>query len=287
MAAPRSTSAPKTRLSIALVATALTALFGAHAQAREVLKVCADPNYMPYSSQDGGGFENRVAEIVAGELGVPLDYAWFPQRMGFIRNTLRAALPEGGYKCDLVMGLPDGYELAVTTAPYYHSTYALVFLKGGALNGVASVEDFNALPAERKEKLRFGMAERNPGGQWLSKHDLLHRLVVAYPSQPGDPAVRPGQLEQEGLLAGDIDATVMWGPIAGYFAKTTEREAVVIPLHSTPDLRLHFAISAGVRFGEGEWKDELNGILEKNRAAIQAVLTEYKVPLVDENGAPL
>lgn len=268
-------------LGALLIVTALPAY------ARDTLKVCADPNYLPYSSEQGGGFENEIAKLLAEELGIGLEYSWFPQRMGFIRNTLRAPLPEGGYKCDLVMGLPTGYELAVTTEPYYYSTYALVFLDGNpALEGVDSVASLLALSDERKQGLRFGMAERNPGGGWLRANAMLDRLTVAFPSQPGDPNVRPGQLEQDGLLAGDFDATVMWGPIAGYFAKSVaqDKSVVVLPLESTPSLRLHFAISAGVRFGEGEWKDEVNGLLEKNRDRIRDVLSEFGVPLVDKDG---
>lgn len=261
-------------------------LSSAAEEERNAFRVCADPKYLPYSNQDGEGFENRVAQLLADDLGLPVEYEWFPQRMGFIRNTLRAKDAEGdAYKCDVVMGLPNGYELAMTTDPYYRSMYALVYVKGRDLDDIRSAQDVIDMAAERKQKLRFGMASRNPGNAWLQKHGMLDRIVVAYPSQPGDPNIRPGELEQKDLLDGRIDATILWGPIAGYFAKTTEDlEIEVIPLSSEPGVHLDYAISAGVRFGDKAWRDELNGLLERNEEQIQTLLEEYEVPLVEEGG---
>ena len=257
-------------------------------EARSEFRVCADPNYMPFSSRDGAGFENRIASLLADELKLPVTYTWFPQRMGFIRNTLRAEAEGGGYKCDVVMGLPTGYELAITSKPYYYSTYALVFIKGRGLDDVKTAEDLLALPPERLKRLRFGLAERNPGTVWLARHQMLPLLTTAYSSQSGDPAVRPGQFEQEDLLAGNIDVTVMWGPIAGAFARgTKDAEVVVIPMHTEPGVHLHFGISFGVRFGEKEWRDQLQSLLDANQAKVNQILRDYAVPLVDENGAPL
>jgi quinoprotein dehydrogenase-associated probable ABC transporter substrate-binding protein len=258
------------------------------AQERAAFRVCADPNYMPFSNRAGEGFENHVAAMLAADLGLPIEYEWFPQRMGFIRNTLRSSDAAGEYKCDVVMGLPTGYELAVTTDPYYWSTYALVFVKGRGLDDIATPDELLNLEPDRLESIRFGIAERNPGAVWLSRHGLLDQIAVAYPSQPGDPAVQPGELEQTDLLAGKIDATIMWGPIAGYFAKhTKEAEVIVVPLVSEPGIRFHFPISAGVRFGEGDFKKQLQTFLSKNQTEIDAVLREYRVPLVDENGSLL
>ena len=255
---------------------------------REAFRVCADPNYMPFSDRDREGIENRIAALLADDLELPVTYNWFPQRMGFIRNTLRAEEPGGGHKCDVVMGLPAGYELAITTEPYYYSTYALVYVKGRGLDEVKTAQDLLDMPAEKLQTLRFGLAERNPGTVWLARHGLLDRITQAYASQHGDPAVRPGQLEQEDLLAGDIDVTVMWGPIAGYFARETEsEEVVVIPMHSEPGVHLHFGIAAGVRFGEGDWRDEIQTLLDRNQDGVREILRDFGVPLVDENGDPL
>ncbi len=118
-------------------------------------RVCADPNYLPYSNRNGDGFENKLAKLLASELGVPVEYTWFPQRMGFIRNTLRAEHPtREGYLCDIVMGVPHGFELAITTKPYYRSTYALVIVKGRGLDDINSAQDLLNISDERKQAHR-------------------------------------------------------------------------------------------------------------------------------------
>ena len=277
------------QLATALAAVAALAVTGSVAGAeRTAFKVCADPHYLPWSNEREEGFENRIASLLAGALGLPVEYTWFPQRMGFIRNTLRAPGDDGGYKCDVVMGLPAGYELAITTEPYYYSTYALVYVKGRGLDDVRSTADLLALDPARRGKLRFGLAERNPGTLWLAKHGLLDRIEVAYASQHGIADVRPGQLEQEDLLAGKIDVTVMWGPIAGYFARSNPDVPVaVIPMASEPGVRMHFGISAGVRFGQKAQKEELQKLLDDHAEAIEAILHEHAVPLTNADGALL
>lgn len=273
-------------LAFALAIAGTCALTGTAAGAeRTAFKVCADAHYLPWSNDRQEGFENRIAALLAGELGLPVEYTWFPQRMGFIRNTLRGRGEDGTYKCDVVMGLPQGFELATTTDPYYWSTYALVFVEGRGLDAVRAPADLLTLDPAQREALRFGLAERNPGTLWLAKYGLLDRLTNAYASQHGDPNVQPGQLEQEDLLAGTIDLTFMWGPIAGHFVRSNPDIPIrVIPMESEADLRLHFGISVGVRFGEPDWKAELQALLDANAAAIESILREHGVPLVDGNG---
>ena len=275
------------RFGIALAALAVIAVSGGAASAeRTAFKVCADPHYLPWSNEREEGYENRIASLLAEALGLPVEYTWFPQRMGFIRNTLRARGDDGEYKCDVVMGLPAGYELATTTKPYYHSTYALVYVRGRGLDDVQSAADLLALEPARRDKLGFGLAERNPGTLWLARHGMLDRIEVAYASQHGDPELRPAQLEQEDLLAGKIDVTIMWGPIAGYFARSNPDVPVtVIPMASEPGVRMHFGISAGVRFGQKAQKEELQKLLDENAEAIEAILREHWVPLTDADGA--
>ncbi len=271
------------------LACAAALLFpGAAAAEQTAFRVCADPNYLPWSNDAGEGFENRIAALLAEKINLPVAYTWFPQRMGFIRNTLRAKGDDGAHKCDVVMGLPAGYELAVTTRPYYFSTYAMVYIRGRGLDGIHAPLDLMALPPERREALRFGLAERNPGTLWLARHGLLDRLATAYPSQSGDPDVRPGQWEQEDLLEDKINVTVMWGPIAGHFARSNpDVPIVVLPMVSEPGVHLHFGIAAGVRFGDGARKEELQMLLDDNAEAVAAILREHGVPLVDDTGAPL
>ena len=252
----------------------------------DTLKVCADPNYMPWSNERQEGFENRIAALIADKLGVPLKYTWFPQRMGFIRNTLRAKGDSGEYRCDLVIGLPTGYELTLTTAPYYYSTYALIYLGGRGWDDLRSLADLLALPPARRNTLRFGLAERNPGALWLAKHGMLDRLDTAYASQYGDPRTRPGQLEAEDLLANNIDFTIMWGPLVGDFVRAHPDSPIrVLPMESEPGVRMHFGISAGVRFAEKAFKEKIEKVLRDNALAVDRILREYKVLLVDENGS--
>ena len=253
---------------------------------RTAFKVCADPNNLPFSNKNGEGFENRLAELLAADLGLPVEYTWFPQRLGFVRNTLRSQSATGeGYKCDIVMGQPHGYELTITTKPYYRSTYALVYVRGRGLDDVQSLRDLANLDEARKQKLRIGAFERSPGIAWLNKQNMLDQLVP-YPAMSGDPAAYPGQLVDTELVQERIDVAILWGPIAGYFAdKVQDLELVVIPMLSEEDIRFHFAISAGMRFGEGDWKREVEALLDKNADKIQALLKEYHVPLVSEEGS--
>ena len=270
--------------ALSLVA-ALALSGGAAGSEGAAFKVCADPHYLPWSNEHGEGLENRIAALLADALGQTVEYTWFPQRMGFIRNTLRSRKPDGTYKCEYVMGLPTGFELAITTEPYYHSTYALVYVRGRGLDDIQSAGDLLALEPARHEMLRFGLAERNPGTVWLAKHGLLDRIEAAYASQYGDPELHPGQLEQEDLLADKINVTIMWGPIAGYFARSNPDVPIeVIPMASEPGVRLHFGISAGVRFGQKDRKETLQTLLDEHAPAIESILREYGVPLVNADG---
>lgn len=261
-------------------------LGGAWADAqRSAFRVCADPNYLPYSNRKGEGFENKLAEILAQSMDLPVSYTWFPQRMGFIRNTLRAKDPgTKEYKCDVVMGVPDGFELAITTKPYYESTYALVHLKGHeALAQIRSSGDLLRLSEEQRHKLKIGVTERSPGARWLAKHGMYGQ-IAGYIAQSGDPAEYPDQPIQEDLLAGRIDAAILWGPIAGYLARRAGADEVaIVPLESEPGVRFNYAIAAGVRFGDGAWRDQLNELLEQNSERIAALLEAYEVPLLTED----
>jgi quinoprotein dehydrogenase-associated probable ABC transporter substrate-binding protein len=253
---------------------------------RDAFRVCADPNNLPFSHKNLQGFENRLADLWAERLALKLEYTWFPQRMGFVRNTLRSKNERNEYKCDVVMGVADGYDLLQTTKPYYRSTYALVYVKGRGLDDVQTGQDFANLDDERKSGLRIGAFDATPGPAWLSHHGML-RQMVAYHAQSGDPDEYPGEILEQALTAGQLDAAIIWGPIAGYFAKQAEEvEMVVIPLESEPGARFDFAISAGVRRGETEAKQQLEQLMDETSDEIQALLESYNVPLLDLAGAP-
>lgn len=254
---------------------------------REAFRVCADPNNLPFSHRNQSGFENKVAELWGERLGLEVQYTWFPQRIGFIRNTLRSKNEQNEYKCDVVMGVAEGYDLLETTKPYYRSTYALVYVKGRGLDDVRSGEDFLNLDPERKAGLRIGAFDRTPGPGWLSRHDML-QLMVPYQAMSGDPADYPGKLLEEALVQDEINAAIIWGPIAGYFAKQARGvEMAVIPLESEPGIKFDFRISAGVRRGEPEAKAEIERLIDETSEEVEEILESYNVPLLDvEAGAP-
>ena len=252
--------------------------------ADRVLRVCEDPNNLPFSNRAGEGFENKIAELLAGELGWKLEYTWFPQRMGFIRNTLRRRDPNSNrFACDLVMGVPAGFELASATKPYYRSIYALVYLKGKGLDDVKVPEDLLKLEPAKLKSLRLGVIGQTPPADWLLKHSLFNQ-VVSYQTQSGDPERYPGEIVDKDLAAGKIDVAFVWGPIAGYFAKNATAGMTVVPFEPSPDIQFDFRIAMGVRFGEREWKDRIEQLVEANRGRIQAILTDYGVPLLDDEG---
>ena len=267
-------------LVLVLVATTQKRLFGAE----DVLRVCQDPNNLPFSNVKGEGFENRIAELFAKQLGWKLEYFSFPQRMGFIRNTLRFKLPGEEYRCDLVMGVPAGYEQVASTRPYYRSAYALVFAQGGKLDGVRTAEDFLALGADKLTSLRIGVYDRSPASEWLVKHNLINQ-AVPYRILNADPDHNPGEIIEKHLVGGEIDAAIAWGPIAGFFAqRVSDRKLAVVPLGSEPGVRLDFEIAMGVRFGEPEWKANVERLIAENQTGIEQILRGYGVPLLDGQG---
>jgi len=248
----------------------------------KVLRVCADPNNLPLSHKNKQGYENKIAELIAKDLGWTVEYAWFPQRMGFIRNTLRARDPETNrWKCDLVTGVSPDSDMTSNTKPYYRSTYALAYVKGKGLDSVQTPEDLTKLPPERLKSLKIGVVGRTPPVDWLLKNNLFDQ-AVSYQMQTGDPEQYLGQIVEKDLAGGKIDAAIIWGPMAGYFANKSSVPMAVVPLKSEGDVKMDYGIAMGMRRGEKEFKQQIESALEKNKPAIKQILTEYGVPLVDE-----
>jgi quinoprotein dehydrogenase-associated probable ABC transporter substrate-binding protein len=283
-----------------LLAAALSQMPGARAQGApaapaggvpqgKALKVCADPNSLPSSNQRGEGYENKIAQAMAKDFGKEVAYTFFPQRMGFVRNTLRAKDPDTGeWKCDLIVGVPKGYELAATTQPYMHSTYALIFRKRDDLGSVRTPDDLLRLPPATLQKLRFGIFSRAPSVDWLMRNKLFEQAVV-YQQQDGDAGQTPGGVVERDLLADKIDVAILWGPIAGYLARqhAGSGEWVMVPFPADPELKFDYEISMGVRYGEKAWKDEVDRWIAGNHDKINAILASYRIPLVDDHGKPL
>ncbi|WP_428099554.1 quinoprotein dehydrogenase-associated putative ABC transporter substrate-binding protein [Candidatus Rariloculus sp.] len=272
----------------ALIAAGIVAAApGAAQQAPETFDVCADPNNLPFSNREGQGFENRLAEIWARELGVEARYTWFPHRRGFERNTLNAQDPvTGEYRCDVIVGVPDNYDLAITTEPYYRSTYALVYVTGRGLE-IGSGQELIDLPRTTRDALRIGVFTPGPAADWLARYGM-HGQMVPYSALGGDPDVYPGQIIENELVADELDAAIVWGPIAGYFAARAEGvDVAVVPLRSEPGVQFDFAISAGARFGDRETRALLENLIARTTEQTAALLAEYHVPVIAEAPAEL
>ncbi|HUL41063.1 MAG TPA: substrate-binding domain-containing protein [Burkholderiales bacterium] len=251
----------------------------------KALRVCADPNNLPFSNSKQEGFENKIAQLFAKQLGLPLEYTWYPQRFGFLRNTLRARVEDGSFKCDLIMGVSANYPETATSMPYYRSTYMMVYVKGKGLDSVKTPQDLLKLPNLRS--LKFGVFGRTPAADWVLKYNLMEQ-VVPYQLQTGDIADYTGKVIFDDLLPGKVNVLFIWGPIAGYFAKQ-HPELVLVSMQSENgqvyqgrNVAFDYAIAMGMRQPDKEWKEEVNKLIEKNRDQINAILDEYGVPLVKE-----
>jgi quinoprotein dehydrogenase-associated probable ABC transporter substrate-binding protein len=242
-------------------------------RARE-LRVCADPNNLPFSNDRREGFENHLATMIARDLGARVRYTWWAQRRGFIRNTLNAGV------CDVVMGVPAGYELARTTRPYYRSTYVFLYPRSRPFR-VQSFDD----PVLRT--LRIGVhvigddSANAPPAHALSRRGIVSNLV-GYTIYGNYAEANPPARLVEAVAAHEIDVAIVWGPIAGYFAKGLREPLEIVPVlpQSDPALPFTYDISMGVRKGDVALQAELDRILEKNAGDIDRLLEDFGVPRV-------
>jgi len=276
---------------VAARAIALVLAFGSACvsadETRTAFRPCIDPANLPFANTRGEGFENRIAELFARKLGMPVQAYELPQRMNFIRNTLRYRLPGEDFRCDIVMSVPAGFDQVWTTVPYYRSTYALVYPKGRGFDQVKTGNDLFSLSSDRRSKLKIGIHDKSPASAWLVKHGL-EAQAKPYQMLSPDPDQYPGQIIDTELAQGRIDAAIVWGPIAGYYAKRVKGvDLAVIPLKSEPGVKFDYEIAMGVRYGEREWKETVDKLITENQPAITAILREYSVPLVDERGDPI
>ena len=265
-------------LKTTLAATALAAmlLLGAACADVPTLRVCADPNNLPFSNQALDGFENRLAQLLASDRGARVEYTWWAQRRGFIRNTLDAGV------CDVVMGVPARFELTRTTRPYYRSTYVFASRRD-------RVADLASLDDPRLRTLKIGVQmvgddfANTPPAHALARRGLV-RNVVGFPVY-GDYA-QPGPLAAIVMAVdrGDIDTAVVWGPAAGYFARTAAHRLAITPVSPDADaasLPFAFEISMGVRRSDAALQAQLDDFIARRRGDIDRILDEYGVPRVE------
>jgi quinoprotein dehydrogenase-associated probable ABC transporter substrate-binding protein len=236
----------------------------------KVFRVCADPRNLPFSDESGAGFENKLAELFAGKLGEPVSYTYYPQVVGFVRNTLNAL------RCDVIMGVVVGDTLVQTTNPYYRTTYALVFKPDGGLDGIDSLADARLKPKH------IGIVAGTPPATVLVEQGLM-ALAKSYALTIDTRVDAPTHTMVNDIAAGQIDAGALWGPIAGYYAQRATPPLAVVPLLKESE-RMDFRIAMGVRTSDQEWKRKLNRLITESQPEIDRILEEYGVPLLDEQG---
>ncbi|MDQ7089875.1 MAG: quinoprotein dehydrogenase-associated putative ABC transporter substrate-binding protein [Methylococcales bacterium] len=265
-----------------LITTLLLAATSYTLNAADKFKVCADPLNPPYSTKKQTGFENKIAALFAKKLGQEIEYMWFPQRIGFIRNTLRVELKEGSgeYKCDVVMGVPAGYELTMTTQPYYHSQYVLLIAKGRGFDAITQPKDISKLPLVKQEHLKIAMFDRGPGTTWLQQQGLLDQ-GIPYQTMTGDDKNNLAMTISKDLKAKKLDMAILWGPMAGYVLSQAAADTYsVLPMVSTKAIKFDFSIAMGVRYGDKARKEVLTQLITENQAEINALIKSYQIPLL-------
>src|SRR6202795_4030889 len=241
----------------------------------KVLRVCADPRNLPFSNEKGEGFENKLGELFAEKLQKKLDYMYFPQATGFVRMTLAA------HRCDVIMGFPQGDELVQGTNPYYRTAYALVARPGSGLEDVASLGD------ERLKGKHLGIVAGTPPATNMAVNGLMTN-ARPYPLMIDTRIDSSAVAMIKDLMSGEIDAGVLWGPMAGYYAKQISPSLHVTPLiNETSGPRLVYRIGMGIRPTDQNWKRLLNRLIQENQAAINKILLDFGVPLLDENDRPI
>ena len=238
----------------------------------EVFRACGDPRNLPFSNEKGEGFENKLAELFAAKLGKKLGYTYFPQATGFVRNTL------GSHRCDVIMGFPQGSDLAQVTVPYYRTTYALVSKPGNGFEGVNALDD-----PKLKEK-RIGVVAGTPPSTNMAINGLMAH-VKPYPLTIDTRVDSSAQAMIDDIARGDIDCGILWGPMAGYFASRSNPALIVAPLlRETMGPPLIYRIGMAVRPSDQEFKRTLNKLIAENQMEINKLLLSYDVPLLDESG---
>ena len=241
----------------------------------KVLRVCADPRNLPFSNEKGEGFENKLAELLAGKLQKKIDYMYFPQATGFVRMTL------GAHRCDVIMGFPQGDDLVQGTNPYYRTAYALIAKPGSGLDDVAALDD-----ARLKGK-RIGIVAGTPPATDMAVNGLMP-TAKPYPLMIDTRVDSSAEAMINDLNKGEIDAAVLWGPMAGFYAKKSDPPLHVTPLvHEKAGPQLVYRIGMGVRRADQNWKRLLNRLIQENQGEINKILFEYGVPLLDENNQPI
>ncbi|MBK5197470.1 MAG: quinoprotein dehydrogenase-associated putative ABC transporter substrate-binding protein [Methyloceanibacter sp.] len=246
---------------------------GAHSAGSHFLRVCADPDNMPFSNEKGAGFENKLAELIAAKLDAQLEYIWFAEATGYVPNTV------GKDACDLVMGYAQGTGLIEDTNPYYYTSYVLIYRQGDAgLDGIDSLSD------PRLKDKRIGLFARTPPASILAMHGLVAN-AQPFEINADQTATKAATAMIEEIASGTLDAGILWGPLGGYYAQRSSVPLKLMPLvKENAGPSTIYGITMGVRPNEPEWKHTINKLLAANAGEINAILQGYNVPVLDESG---
>jgi mxaJ protein len=242
-------------------------------QAAPVLRVCADPNNMPFSDAKGEGFENKLAELIADKLGEKLEYTWFQETTGYVPNTI------GKNACDLVMGYAQGTGLIDDTNPYYYTSYVLITREDDPdLKGVETLAD------PRLKDKRIGVFARTPPASILAVHGLVPN-ARPFETVAGQSATKAAQEMIDEIASGKLDAGILWGPVGGYYAQRSKVPLSLVPLvKETAGPNTIYGITLGVRPDDPQWKHRINKVLAENPHDINVILQGYNVPILNAKG---
>ena len=268
-----------TKRSVAVACAALAILCsaaggaGAEPAASGSLRVCADPDNMPFSNAEGQGFENKLAELIAEKLDARLEYSWFAEESGYVPNTM------GRGACDLVMGYAQGTGLIEDTNPYYYTSYVLIYREDdSSLAGVESLTD------PRLKCKRICFFARTPPSSVLAIHGLTAN-AKSFEIHAGESTTKAAVTMLDEIATGALDAGILWGPVGGYYAQRSQVPLTLIPLvKETAGPRTIYGITLGVRPDDPQWKHSINAFIASNEAGINAILQSYNVPVLDEQG---
>jgi mxaJ protein len=261
------------RVPLAALAACVVAMTGANARS-SALRVCADPNNLPFSNEKQEGFENRIAQVIAHELEEPVEYTWWAQRRGFLRETVNAG------HCDLVVGIPSTVDMVLRTRPYYRSTYVVVTRRGGPV--VHSFDDSVLRHVKVGVQMVGDDFTNTPPAHALSRRGIIDN-VRGYSVQGDYRQPNPPARIMEAVARGDIDVAVVWGPLAGYFARHSRERLVLTPVSpqiDLPFLPFVFDIAMGVRRPDTTFRNRLDSILVRRRPEIDKILADYGVPVL-------
>jgi mxaJ protein len=262
-------------IGMAGAASALVMLSGGTeaARAAPALRVCADPDNMPFSNDKGEGFENKLAELIADKLGEDLQYTWFQETTGYVPNTM------GKDACDLVMGYAQGTGLIEDTNPYYYTSYVLLTREDDAdLKGVKSLAD------PRLKDKRIGVFARTPPASILAMHGLVPN-ARPFETVAGESATKAAQEMIKEIASGKLDAGILWGPVGGYYAQRAKVPLSVVPLvKENAGPSTIYGITLGVRPNDPKWKHKINKVLAEDQHDINVILQGYNVPLLTQKG---